>query len=451
MKSFRTRLVLWNAAVLLVVLVSFGTTAALLTEQAVLRNIDRDLLQISERMRGPLPPEAGGPRRQGGPPARQAPMPRADEFSPRSIGPDGGVIAPDDRPVLSSDGFEAAREGGLDIRTEDAEGRRVRVLSARRDMPGGGWQVVQFGRDLTDAQAAIAQQRTVLLLLLPVAVLVAVAGGTVLVRRALKPVEDVTQAAKEIGAEDLGRRLAVQGDDELAELARTFNGMIERLDVSFERQRRFTADASHELRTPLSRVKLVTSSALTQQTSESEKTEALRTIDKAADEMTQLVEGLLQLSRADAGALRLASDAVEVDAVLREVVAGARDSRVRFAESGVVARGDADAVKRVTTNFLSNALRHVSSEGSVSLSSRLTGKGEIAIEVRDDGEGIAPEHLGRVKERFYRADSDRGRAAGGTGLGLAICDALATAMDGRVEIESEVGKGTLARLLLPPA
>jgi signal transduction histidine kinase len=447
MRSVRFRLTVWNVLVLLIVLVSFGVTAALLTERAVLANVDRDLVAMTERMRPPTPGMGGFQQRQGPMPPREEPRPVEDAFSPRAFGPDGVSIGPPGAEMLSASGFRAATEQGRDLRTERVGERAVRVMSLRREVPNG-FQVVQFGRDLTEAEAALAQLRTVLLLMLPVAVVVAAVGGHFLVGRALKPVEDVTQAAAKIGAEDLSMRLEVQGDDELAELARTFNGMIARLDTSFstleeayEAQKRFVADASHELRTPLSRIKLVSSSMLTQPASDEEKTHALRTIDTTTDEMTRLIEGLLQLARAEAGALVLARERVDLAAVARDAVESLAETRVVITGEGAAA-ADPDAVRRIVVNLVSNALRHAAHRVEVTVSGP-------TLTVTDDGEGIAPEHLVRVKERFYRADASRTKASGGAGLGLAICDSLARAMGGTLTVESEVGKGTTATLELP--
>jgi signal transduction histidine kinase len=458
-KSFRAKLIAANVAVLLIVLVSFGATTAVLTERAVIGNIDRDLTVFLERMRGPGPPQGSGP---GGPGMRGQNMaPRGDArmlndpLAPRAIDPEGRVTP--DQPVLSEPGFRAAAQGARDYRTVEFEGARVRVVSLRRQTPSGGWQVVQAGRDLTETHALLAQQRNVLLLMLPVAVLVAALGGAFLVRRALKPVEDVTHAAEKIGAEDLSMRLEVHGDDELARLAQTFNGMIERLDLSFtdlesafENQKRFVADASHELRTPLSRVKLLTSASLTQQTSEAEKTEALRGIDAAADDMARLIEGLLALARADAGSIALGSENIDIGDCARNAVKSlADDPRIRVdVAPGTKARGDADAVQRVLTNFLTNAQRYTDPHGRITVSAKTEGE-HVRVTVQDDGEGIPAEHLDHVTERFYRVDSSRNRADGGTGLGLAICASLAAAMQGSIEIESTPGQGTTASLILP--
>jgi signal transduction histidine kinase len=447
-RSFRAKLTLWNTAVLLVVLVSFGATAALLTEQAVVRNIDGDLLEIAERMRGPMPPGQpfAGPR-------QSVPRAGADPFAPRFIGPDGAPIGPDPRGLLSREGFEAVRGGGTDLRTEQIEDRPIRVLSGHRPLWDGGWQVVQFGRDLTDARRALAQQRTVLVFMLPVALVVAAAGGAFLVGRALKPVEDVRKAAAKIGAEDLSTRLEVKGDDELANLARTFNGMIERLDASFsslersyEAQARFVADASHELRTPLSRIKLVTSSAVTQPTTEEEKLSALQTIDRTADEMTRLVEGLLQLARTEGGALGLESAPLDLAELARGAVAAVgEDPRIALdPKPGATALGDADAVHRILLNLLTNAQRHTAPSGSIRV---VAEKGKLTVQ--DDGEGISPADVARVTERFYRSDASRTRKSGGVGLGLAICDSLARAMGGSLEVQSDLGRGTAVTLLLP--
>ncbi len=460
MRSFRFKLTLWNTAVLLIVLVSFGATTAVLTERAVLRGIDRDMEVMAQRMRGPGGPMQGGQmQRQGQPqqPPRDNPRFEGDINGPRFIGPDGAVMNPGNQPVISQEGFVAARSGGIDKRTVVVDGRNTRVLSARREMQDGGWHVVQFGRDLTDAESTLAEQRTVLVFMLPIALVAAAVGGMFLVGRALKPVRDVTLAASKIGAEDLSMRLEVQGDDELAQLARTFNGMIARLDASFsslerayEDQKRFVADASHELRTPLSRVKLITSSALTQQTSEVEKTEALRTIDHTTDEMTRLVEGLLQLARADAGAIQMQSAIVEVSRTVREALAMVgSDPRIEDrVPNGLQVVGDADAIKRIIVNFLTNAQRHTSQQGHIAITTAQSG-GHVAITVTDDGEGIAEEHLAKIKGRFYRVDGSRAARTGGTGLGLAISESLASAMGGRIEVSSAAGKGTMASIVLP--
>lgn len=458
MKSFRFRLTLWNVAVLLVVLVSFGATAAILTERAVLGNVDRDLNGFADRMRGP---GFGGPE----PPMmqRQGPGPQAgrrfegDPYAPRSVTPDRTAVIPGGPPPLSDEGFEAARTKGRDIRTESIDGRTVRVMSVRRENPDGGWSVVQFGRDLTEAHAALTQLRGVLLLMLPIALVAAAVGGMFLVGRALKPVQDVTAAAEKIGAEDLSMRLNVEGDDELARLARTFNGMIARLEGSFttlgeayERQKRFVADASHELRTPLSRIKLLTSSVLTQQGSETERTEALTTVDKTADEMARLIDGLLLLARADAGALAMARQPFDVaDSVRSALELVGNDPRVaNEVASGSMATGDPEAVTRIIVNFLTNAQRHSYPQGHIAVT-YARADGTCAITVSDEGEGIATEHVARIKERFYRPDDSRTKQSGGTGLGLAISDSLATAMGGSIEVASTPGKGTAATLVLP--
>src|SRR4029078_6902856 len=134
--------------------------------------------------------------------------------------------------------------------------------------------------------------------------LVAGVGGLFLTDRALRPIQQVTQAAAQIGVEDLSGRLKVHGRDELAELAATFNAMIARLEAAFEQQRRFTADASHELRTPLSRIKVSTSMALAEDPSLTESRTALEVADQAADAMARLIDALLTLARADAGQLQ---------------------------------------------------------------------------------------------------------------------------------------------------
>jgi heavy metal sensor kinase len=330
---------------------------------------------------------------------------------------------------------------------------RVRVFTAPRYEDGRIVGAVQVARDLWYLDRLWRGQVGTLLALLPVSLLVAGIGGLFLTNRALRPVQDVTHAAAQIGAEDLSRRLKVTGRDELAELASTFNGMIARLQAAFEQQRRFTADASHELRTPLARIKVTTSMALAGEQPPEEYKTALRIADQAANVMDRLIQQLLLLARADAGQLQIQRSRLDLRDVLQEAVTAVNHKEtvpvaLDLPAEPIEINGDADHLGRVFVNLLDNALRHTPAEGQIVVRARVVGD-HVEARVTDTGEGIAPEHLPHLGERFYRVDAARARKSGGTGLGLAISRSIVQAHGGHLTIESEVGQGTVVTVSLP--
>ncbi|MHB1241879.1 MAG: sensor histidine kinase [Gaiellaceae bacterium] len=281
------------------------------------------------------------------------------------------------------------------------------------------------------------------------------AVGWVIAGRVLAPIAHITEVAREIQARELSRRIELDGpDDELKRLADTFDSMLARLDVAFDSQRRFVADASHELRTPLAIIKANLELALTDASGTPEsRASAAAVIERAIERMARLTDDLLALARLDAPTAArepvlvhdLLADAGEefaAAALARGVVL-----EVETAAAGPVA-GDRDVLKRALGNLLDNAIRVAGS--SVRLShGELDGWAWIAV--ADDGPGIAREHRQSVFGRFWRADDARSRPGGGSGLGLAIVRQIAEAHGGTVEVDSEPGAGATFVLRLPRA
>jgi signal transduction histidine kinase len=376
--------------------------------------------------------------------------------------------SPDDK-IFDRTAFHAALQGKANYSAAIVEGEPLRLYSTPLMEGGQVLGVAQIAHSLTEQHRLIDSQVRVLVTLLPIALLVTGLGGLFLANRALKPVRDVTRAAAQIGAEDLSQRLAVAGKDEMAELASTFNGMIARLEEAFagqanayhrletayEEQRRFTGDASHELRTPLARIKGATSLALLGADTHEEYREALTVADQAADVMNRIVQDLLLLARADAGQMVVRHSPVSVDELFAEAARSVEGLEgpaihVESCESPTFVMGDVDHLTRMLVNLLSNAVRHTPAKGEVHLSAKCDDRG-VALTVRDTGEGIPPEHLPHVCERFYRVDAARARADGGTGLGLAICQTIVNAHGGAMTVESEVGVGTTVTVRLSRA
>jgi heavy metal sensor kinase len=331
-------------------------------------------------------------------------------------------------------------------------------------------EVLQLAYPLYGVLREIDGLESTLLALVPFGLLAAGLGGAFLTGRALRPVREIAGTAARLGASDLSERLPVSGHDEFSELSSSFNAMLARLEEAFERQRRFTADASHELRTPLSIIKANTSMALEHPWPEERYREFLAAIDTAAGRQSRIVEELLFLARADAG--RLARDVGPVcliealeeaaEAVTRPGYPGVPTKwvdgcwpciRLESIDPALMVRGSGSELTRLFTNLLENAVRHTPPEGTVTVSARVDAM-SVTVTVTDTGEGIAPEHLPHLGERFYRVDAARSAGTGGTGLGLAICRSITEAHGGRMTLESQVGAGTAVRirlLLCPPA
>lgn len=495
-RSFRVRLAVWNAAVLAWVFVVVGGTLTFCDHFGMMHAVDRELAERADRIIAVGYPHgwwltaapagfgtASGTRAAdralravawisgaGSEPAGgglDADAQRAAAFRrPRFLNLRGECVGP--WSALGAWDPATARPSTQPIYTTlEGPGDRVRVLSLPLKRTGAIIGELQVARDLADFDRVRGIQVRQLFLMLPAALLLSGLGALFLTDRGLQPVREVARAAAEIGVGDLSRRLAVSGKDELAQLAMTFNGMLGRLEDAFrkletvnrelqsgfERQKRFTADASHELRTPLTRIKGTASLALSGLQPPEAYRRALEAVDESADVMVRLLQDLLLLARADAGQLRVRFEPVELAGLLRQACEllppeAARRVVAEPGEPGVRARGDRESLRRVLLNLLVNAVRHTPPGGGVAL--RVLAEAErVVVTVADQGEGIAPEHLPHVFERFYRADESRDRQHGGTGLGLAICKSIVEAHGGRIRIESTVGVGTIVYVELP--
>lgn len=357
--------------------------------------------------------------------------------------------------------FAEAKQGKPIHATLTSGNRILRVFYKPIIQNGKVTAVVQAAYPMHEMALLLHGLDVALLLLIPVALFATGLSGAYLTGRAMRPVRQIAQAAAEVEASDLSRRLPVRGNDEFAELATTFNGTFARLEAAFARleqsvelQRRFAADASHELRTPLTTIKAHTSWALRKERAPEAYRETLAQIDAAAGRMNRLIEDLLRLARADGGQLPLKRQILPAAEILRHAVAAAQSPpceitvTVETAEPELCVCADPHHLERLFVNLLENAYRHTPPGGSVKLSAHRQ-EDNILFTVADTGEGISPEHLPFVCQRFYRIDSARARMDGGTGLGLAICQSIAQAHGGTLAIHSKPGQGTSVSVSLP--
>ena len=312
---------------------------------------------------------------------------------------------------------------------------------------------------------------------------VALAGGVWLADRAMRPVKTITEAAQTISETDLSLRLNLDRKDELGELADTFDAMLNRLQASFERLRQFTADASHELRTPLTIVDLESSRALTTPRHPQEYERVLKVIQSENQFMIRMVTNLLTLARMDAGQVTLHKEEVDLSDVALDVVERlapiAKKENARLSAGNLpelLIQGDRQFLVQMVSNLVENAIKYSAGEDirvQVETGSRNSENGGQAwVRVIDNGIGIAPDHLPHLFDRFYQVDKARTRQNGeaelegenhnqqkiteafdtapsGTGLGLSIAQWIAQAHEGKIQVQSELGKGSTFEVSIP--
>jgi two-component system, OmpR family, heavy metal sensor histidine kinase CusS len=335
-------------------------------------------------------------------------------------------------------------------------GARFRLLRETVKIGNADYDI-EVGASTQQFDRSLERFRELLYALAPAFLILAALGGLLLSRRALAPVDQITRAARSIGAHDLSQRLTVpRTSDELERLAGTLNEMLARLEAAFQRITQFTADASHELRTPVSVMRTNAEIALRKPRSESEYRETLSRILDESEKVSRMIEQLLLLARADSasGALPMTrSDLVEaLESACREARVLAEAKRLEFTESLPSAplwvQGDPASLERLFMILLDNAVKYTASGGQIEV--RLGSDDGFAVaEVRDTGTGIASEDIGRVFDRFYRADRARSRESGGTGLGLAIGKWIAEVHHGEIRVASSLGKGSTFSVRLP--
>lgn len=330
----------------------------------------------------------------------------------------------------------------------------VRLLVSLFNAGPGNRQVLALGRSTAEEQEVLARLRYALVFGGLAMTVYAGIFGFLRSSQALRPVNRITAMAREISETELGRRISVYTRDELGSLAVTLNRMMERLEGAFNRQRQFTADASHELRTPLSVITAESTLALSRDRTEDEYRRSIELISQEAGRMSDMIEELLFLARADSGEGWLENEKVNLQELLAEISSEmevlCQEKGLKFRADlpeGLAVIGDKAKLRRLFVNLLQNAIRYTV-DGAVELS--LAGKdGMAAVAVSDTGIGIPAEHLPHIFERFYRVDKARSRAGGGWGLGLAIARQIAEAHGGEIKVWSEVGRGSTFRVILP--
>lgn len=458
--SIRWRLTLWYAVALAFVLTAFCMILLFLTRQQLVSRTDAALqeelrelvleLQLSESNAG----------------IHQALHSR---FFQHDVY-DFLVVDADGQVLFSSHGISSTLASSLpSIKTvadihyfnhsaPADDGFRVAGLSVQVPM---GTVAVYALTTLNRLQADLRTLQLVMLILIPLGVVLALAGGYFLAAQALAPVDQIVRVAETITISNLHQRIEIMNPrDELGRLATTLNLLIARLEQAVEEIQRFTADASHELRTPLAALRAEAELAMRIPRSAAEYQRTLGVIVDEATRLGRLADQLLSLSRHDSGIAEMRRRPVVVELILADVIeqlqSMARDKEIQLegplcdeqASSDVC--GDELLLHQAFFNIVENAIKYTPQQGGVIVRLERHAQ-ELVITIRDTGIGIGVEHLPHVFNRFYRVDPSRNASCGGAGLGLSIAQTAIAKHEGTLEIRSEIDRGTLVLIRLPAA
>jgi heavy metal sensor kinase len=458
-RSLRWRLTGWYVLLLAGVLLLFSAGAYLAVRKLLRDNIDEGLKHQAELIAQAVTIENNS---LALPAEVQIEERHSNDYFTRLYQRDGALVFTsfrDKRPLPETPHALADALDGDDNITQGKVGNetfRIATYPVRH-----GEQVVgalQVGLSTGDIEETLQTLLRVLLVLSPAILVLASGGGLFLANRALTPSDRITRTARRISAESLGGRIEHHGpDDEIGQLAQTFDAMLTRLEAAFERQRRFTSDASHELRTPLTAILGQIDVALERPREAPAYRMTLLSIREQAQRLARMTSDMLFLARADAQPAVSAAtqevldlaDLLPAVAAQVEPLAAARDQTLELAPlSAQCVRGDEDQLIRLFLNLLDNAIRYTPQGGRIAITSARD-HNTIAVQISDTGPGIASEHLPQLFERFYRADRGRNRAQGGSGLGLAIAQSIAQSHGGQIAVESTPGQGSTFTVLLP--
>jgi two-component system OmpR family sensor kinase len=361
--------------------------------------------------------------------------------------------------IESKDELKAMVKAGKPIWRvrQDPDGVSYLIRSAVLN-DGGSRFLVSMGRAL-DANERILRQFTKrYFAIVPLLILASSLLGWLMAGRALRPLNDVAQAAQSITGDNLSLRIQRRGaEDELDHLIDTFNGMVDRLQASFNQVRQFSTDVSHELRTPLTAIRGELEVAMFSAETVEQYREAMVNAIESVERLSQVVRALLQLSQAESGQLVLMRERLDLAAIVLQVVDqyeipaemdGIR-LKSKLSAKGFVS-GDRIQLERLVSNLLTNAIKYTGQGGLVEVTVRSKGD-RVELIVQDTGRGIAPEHIPRIFERFYRVpegvvDPDRG-----LGLGLSFVAWIAKAHGAQIQVHSTPGEGTRFELSFPAA
>jgi len=334
--------------------------------------------------------------------------------------------------------------------------RKYRIISTPVYKDGKLAEIIQVGTHLRFVRKNLIHFRSNILVALPIILVLGTLGGWILARRSLSPIGYIASKARSITSENLSERLNPRGtDDEMDDLIWTINGMITRLENSFKRMAEFTADVSHELKTPICAMRGEAEVLLSKERKAEEYQEGLAHFIEQFDHLNHMINDLILLSKFDATQVELKMTPLRLDLLIKDlcnlfqILAEQNKIALEMATiEEVTVIGDKARLQQLFTNLIDNAIKYTP-KGSI----RVTVEKDeetVLVKIKDTGIGIPKEEQEKIFKRFYRVDKSRSRETGGVGLGLSIAEWIVHAHHGRIEVKSEIGKGSTFTVRLPP-
>ena len=450
----RVRLTAWYAALLAAILIGLSTFLVLQLRADLEDTVEREVNAGSTQIARAYASEGAADFRD----TSSTVLPHGSSAA-QVIAPGGRVLVSYGEPVsrrliVPKESIAAALGGERQSLTVKLGAHRFRT-AVRPVQRNGRERVLVVAESLRHVDESVDKVLLLLLLGLPAALAATTIAGWWLARKALRPVEQMTLKAEQIGIDRLHERIEQpRAHDEIGHLAVTLNAMLDRLERGVAEKHRLITDASHDLRTPLAAMRAELDVSLMDETLAPSAREVLESTREEVDRMSRIVENLLTLARADEGRLELLTTQVDlaeaIEAAVRPLrpLATAKGLRLEVNGEHCEANADPQRLHQALTNFVENAIKFSEPGGEVCVSA-WRANGEVGVTVTDSGPGIPANAREQVFDRFYRADPARGRDGSGSGLGLSICREVADAHGGRVWVESEEGEGSSFSLALP--
>ena len=392
-------------------------------------------------------------------------MRKFEQVSVKILDQNGNVITKTpDFEEISKALFEGIRTSDINDPSKAVERRetetgkvyKVKIIRIQTSTPNPQERVIQIALDRTHEETFLASYRSWLITVLCIALFITAFIGRRIAVKGIRPVSEIAETVKKIRSTNLHERInATNVPEELLILAKTFNEMLDRLTESFDRLSRFSQDIAHDLRTPLNNLRGELEVALGRARTPEEYQEVLGSCLEECARLSHLIDNLLFLTRADNPRTQLAIESLNVRNEISQLTdffeASATEAGIKLQidiSSDLQIQADRALFQRALGNLITNAVYYTKREGLIAISAEALEK-VVVIEVHDTGVGICSEHLPKIFDRFYRVDESRSAHSGGSGLGLPIVKGIMNLHRGDIEISSEIGIGTKARLIFP--
>lgn len=479
-RSLRFKLTLWYVLILGILLISFSSFLYFTLSKSLHRDVDNKLRSLAEL----IALESASPLSKFGFGSIDQALETSMNLKPigkfiqvldesGNIGRKSENLKNVQLPI-SLNALKNASKGLVTFETNHSIGNTpLRIITFPVTENNHVTKIVQIASSLEGVEDALNTLFIILIVTVPLALMVASLGGQFLAHKALKPVDNITQTARVITSQNLNQRITPpKVKDEISRLIETFNEMISRLDQSFRQIKQFSSDASHELKTPLTILKGEVEVTLRKERTPQEYQQTLKSNLEEINRMSQIVEDLLLLSRADTGEIRLNIEDINLTEILNEVVTQmdriAQSKGLYLSTSNhhqdIHIFGDALRIRELFINLIENGIKYTEEGGSIHITLQKENtppvrsqsdweggekNGFVKVIISDTGIGIAKEDQERIFSRFFRVDKARSRERGGSGLGLSICKWIVEAHQGEIVVESELGKGSSFIVKLP--